>query len=143
MSTCSVPVVSFGNHDPAPVRIEQNFFGVETQTSGRIKRSMDSIPIEVSRANAGHKHMPIVIGAIGNGIDSDHIGRLRIVLPIEEKNLTAVALRENTLKFTPSRVTMALRGAVLPLVVVVERERLLLANDKFESMITSIALTRI
>src|SRR5438309_10944907 len=89
MSTCCVPVVCFGDRDSMPVRIEQNFFGVETHTSGRIKRSMESIPIELSRANAGHKHMPIVIGAIGNGIDSDDIGRLCIVLPIEEKNLNS------------------------------------------------------
>jgi hypothetical protein len=57
---------------------------------------MESIPIKLSRANAWHKHMPIVIGAIGNGIDSDHIGWLRIVLPIEEKNLNSGSLTGKT-----------------------------------------------
>jgi hypothetical protein len=35
----------------------------------------------------GTKHMPIVIGAIGNGIDSDHIIRLRIIRTVEEQQL--------------------------------------------------------
>jgi hypothetical protein len=57
---------------------------------------MQSIPIELSHANAWHKHMLIVIGAIANGIDSDHIGRLRFGLPIEEKNLNSGSLYGKT-----------------------------------------------
>ena len=48
---------------------------------------MDSISVELSGVDARHKHVPIMICAVGIWIDSDHMYRLRIIFPVEEQQL--------------------------------------------------------
>src|SRR5277367_1072926 len=89
---CSPSVVVFGHNHAASIRIEKNLVRIEAETAVRVEWTVDSISVELSGLNAGHKYMPIMICAVGKRIDTYHLRRLRIVFPVEEQQLDSCSL---------------------------------------------------
>jgi hypothetical protein len=48
---------------------------------------MRAIGVDLPRPNAGHEDVPVVIRAVGGGIDSNHARGRRVVFPVEEQQL--------------------------------------------------------
>src|SRR5262249_29927600 len=64
--------VRFRDRDSATIGVEQDFRGVKPHGIGRIKRSMNSITVELPRLNFRNQDVPIVISAIVGRVESDH-----------------------------------------------------------------------
>jgi hypothetical protein len=59
--------------------------------------------------------VPVVVGAIGGGVDPDDAGGPRVVIDaVEQQQLDPVACFEKTLKFVPSLAGVAPSGLLLP-----------------------------
>ena len=67
--------VALRNGDGAAVRIEQDFVGIEAQAARGVERPVDAIGIDLAGCDAGHEDVPVVIGAVGYGIERDDARR--------------------------------------------------------------------
>jgi hypothetical protein len=85
-------VVPWNDYSPA-VWVKKDLGWIKAQAIRRIKWSLDSICVDLPRAYTWYKYMPVVIGAIGGGIDGDGTGRLRIVLLVEKQQFNPRGLR--------------------------------------------------
>ena len=90
LSPCArggLAAVAVGHDNAAAVRIEQDLGGVEAQPARRVGRPGHAITVDLPGPHAGHEDVPVVIGAIGEGVESDHARGLRVVLPVEKQQL--------------------------------------------------------
>ena len=81
--------VILGDNDAAPVRVQENFAAVKAHSPGRIERPLHSIAVDLPRLPAWHEHMPVVVGAVGGGIQGDHARGPGVILPVKEQQLHA------------------------------------------------------
>src|SRR6185369_12135718 len=80
-------VVVFGNHDGAAVWIEQELIWIKAQTTLWFDRSVNPIAVDLARRHVGHEDVPIVVGAVGGGIDRNDPRGASIIFPIKEQQL--------------------------------------------------------
>src|SRR6202030_1264908 len=69
--------ISVGHDDGATVRIEDRFGRFEAQTALAIERAVGAICINLPGADAGHKDVPVMVGAMCARIEFDHAHRVR------------------------------------------------------------------
>ena len=84
----SLPAARRRPGDAFPIRIEQYLARVKTQPSLRVERSGDAIGVELSRDDAGHKDVPIMVGAVRPRIEVDDPRGLWGVDAIEQQQLS-------------------------------------------------------
>ncbi len=84
-----VAAVVFRNHDTSAVRVEKQLGGVKAETARGIGRSVNAEAVDLSGLNAGYEGVPIVISAVGCGIDADNARRTRIIFAVEKQQLDA------------------------------------------------------
>src|SRR5215469_11598954 len=85
-ASCIATVIP-GNDYTAPVRIKKNLGGIKTHAAGGIERTVDPISIKLPRAQAGHELMPIVVGAVGRGIDRNYARGPGIIFLIKKQQI--------------------------------------------------------
>ena len=79
-------------HDHSlPVRIQQNFARVESQSPLRFERPTSAIAVELPRLNIGHEDMPVVVCPVAPRVERNHHAGPCIVGAIEEQQLDARA----------------------------------------------------
>src|SRR5579863_4416965 len=61
------------NGDSAAVRVEQDFGRVKTQAFSWIEWPVDPISIDLTRPQVRNEDVPVVISAVGDWIQSDHV----------------------------------------------------------------------
>lgn len=70
---------------------------IKSQTVCGIGRAIHTIAIQLARAQAGNKNVPVMVAAVSSGIDRDYPRGLRIVGTVEEEQLDGSGLtREHT-----------------------------------------------
>src|SRR5262245_42519541 len=75
-------VASWNNHCAA-IRVEQYFRWIKARTGLWIESALNPITINLSRLEARHEHVPVVISTVGGGIDSNYSRRTCIIHTIE------------------------------------------------------------
>ena len=75
-----------------PVRVEQHFRRVEAQPSLGIKRSGNTIGIDLTRGDARHEDVPIMVCSVRPRVEIDHSRRLRSIRAVEQQQLRARAV---------------------------------------------------
>ena len=63
--------IAIGDGDAPTVRVEQELRRIEPHRVAGIERARDAIAIQLARHHAGNKDVPVVIRAVGGGIDID------------------------------------------------------------------------
>src|SRR5271169_2142025 len=76
--------IRIGHNDGAPVRVEQSLARIETQALLGIEGTKGAIGVELSGADPGHKHVPVVIRTVLARIEGDYTRRLRVCGTVEE-----------------------------------------------------------
>ena len=77
------------NSDRPAVRIEKELGPVKAEPACRIEWSVGPKSVNLSRLNAWHEDVPIVISAMAGGVDLDYSRGTRILVTIEHKQLNA------------------------------------------------------
>ena len=77
VSARRVARISVGHDDGASVGIEERFGRIETQTALGIERAVGAICINLPGTDAGHKDVPVMVGAMRARIELDHARRVR------------------------------------------------------------------
>src|SRR4029077_192094 len=70
-----------------PVRVEENLVGIEPHAVRGIEWPVNAICVELSRPQILHEYVPIMVRAVGCGIDRDYPRGLRIIFPVKEQQL--------------------------------------------------------
>ena len=84
--------VVFGRDNTFAIGIEKRLFRVETETIGGIERPINSIGVELARGYARNKDVPVVGGAIRDGIEGNDARGPRVVFLIEKEQIDAGGL---------------------------------------------------
>ena len=100
--TGSSTAILSGNHDSATIGVEEKFGVLETHSTRWIEWSVSAEPIDLSWSNIRDEGMPVVIGAVEDGIKNDDVRWLRILL-IEKQQFDARGIARMRLKLTPCR----------------------------------------
>src|SRR5262249_52289840 len=79
--------IPFRHDDPAAIGIEQDLPVIKTHALPWIKRTMGTETIDLSWLNAGKVYMPVMIGAVRLGVESDDVRWLGIIKLIEQQQL--------------------------------------------------------
>ena len=82
-----VTTVRRRNRHATAVRIEENLGGIEPHPSRRVGGPLDSVAVHLARLHARHEDVPVVVRAVGRGIDGDHERGPGVVDAIEEQQL--------------------------------------------------------
>ena len=77
------------NYHPAAVGVKQDLRGVKAHSTGGIKRPIHAIGVKLPALHPWYKDMPVMVGAVLDGIDGDDLRRSRVVFAVEEKQLHA------------------------------------------------------
>ena len=48
---------------------------------------MNPIAVDLPRPHARHEHVPVVIGAVGRGINADHPRGAGVIFPVEKQQI--------------------------------------------------------
>ena len=107
-------IIGFRNDHAAAIRIDQHLVGVEAQSVPR--RPLNAVAVELARSHIGNEGVPVVIGAVGRGIEAQHAAGRASSSRSKSSSSTLAALRENRLKLTPPSTTVAPSGRLLPAV---------------------------
>src|ERR1700746_828292 len=70
-ASCCFPAVILGNSHAAPVRVEEDLVGIEPHAVGGVEWPMNAICVKLSRSQILYEYVPIVVRAVGRGIDRD------------------------------------------------------------------------
>jgi len=89
---CGLAAASFRPGNAFPVWIEQYLVAVETQPPLGVERPGDPVSIDLTRSDAGHKDVPIMVGSVGPRVEIDDPRRHRGVLVIEQQQLRSRAV---------------------------------------------------
>jgi hypothetical protein len=88
--------VVLGNDCAPAVWVKENLGGIEPQATSGIKRARHSVGIDLARLHLWYKNMPVVIGAVNGGIETDHTCRVTVILLVEKQEFyTRGMAREN------------------------------------------------
>ena len=63
--------------------------GSNRKPACRLVRPVHAVAVELPRLHARHERVPVVVGPVGDGIEGDDAGRLRVVLAVEEQQFHA------------------------------------------------------
>ena len=69
---CSFAAVILRNNYAAPVWIDENFGRIKPQAFRGVVKSLHPIRVKLSRLHSRDEHVPIMVGAVGRGIDWNH-----------------------------------------------------------------------
>src|SRR6185503_15634382 len=89
LKTSGVAAVVWRNNDAAPVWVEEQFGRVESQPARRIIRTVDAISVDLSRLQCWHEHVPIMVGAVGRGIEANHLRGTGVSHSVKKQQLNA------------------------------------------------------
>jgi hypothetical protein len=64
-----------GDDDTAAVWVKENFGRIKPQPVRRIGRPLNSIAVKLPRSQIRYEHVPVMVGNIGLGIDTDDARR--------------------------------------------------------------------
>ena len=109
-----VAVVERRHGDRQAVGIDEHLLRVEPEAALRRKRAVSAVGVDLAGVQARHEHVPVVIGAVPARFEPDDVRRPLASASSKSSSSIAVALFENTLKLTPSGVTVAPSGALVP-----------------------------
>ena len=100
--SCVATVVLWNNR-AAPVRIKEDFGRIETHSTPRIERSLNSITVDLSCFHTRDGNVPIVISPIDHGIDRDHTRRPSVINTIKKKEFDPRCMLRVDAKICPIR----------------------------------------
>ena len=69
----------------ASIWINEDFGRIEAHSTWRIEWPLNSIAVDLARFHTRHEYMPVVICAVGRGIDANHTCGPSIINAIEEE----------------------------------------------------------
>jgi hypothetical protein len=77
------------NNYAAPVWVQKNLARIKPHSAWGIKRPLDPISIELPQLQARHKHVPVMVGAVGRWVDRNDAARQGITFPLKEQQFHA------------------------------------------------------
>src|SRR5262249_44598407 len=88
-ATGGTSAVAFWEHDRTRIWVKQELRWGEPVTETRIEWSVNRVAVNLAGFDSGDKVVPIVIGPIVYGIESNLACRSGIILPVEEQQFDA------------------------------------------------------
>jgi hypothetical protein len=85
LSTRCLSAIVLRDDNCAAIWVEKKLGRVEPQPASGLERSAGSESIDLTRFDAGHEYVPIVICTICERVDLDDAGRAGVVHPIEKQ----------------------------------------------------------
>src|SRR5215471_965389 len=87
LEASGIAAVIPGNDYAAPVRVKENFGRIKAHPTRGIERTVYAITIKLPRPQARHEHMPVVVVAVGHGIDRNYARAPGIIFAVKEQQI--------------------------------------------------------
>jgi len=81
----SLAAVVPGNDNTAPIWVKENFRRIKPQPAGWLEWPLNPIGVKLPRLHTWHKHVPVMVGTIGHGVDMDYRRGPGVILSIKKQ----------------------------------------------------------
>jgi len=85
----SFTAVVLRNDGGPAIWVKENFKGIEPQAISGIEPARNLVGIDLARLHVRYENMPVVIGAIDLGIETDHTRWLAVSFVVKEQKIYA------------------------------------------------------